>query len=220
LSYAALAMLVHDFKVPLSTVALDTRLLLRQLDDGDHDDMVRAISRVLLNVDYLDRMVHELIEAARLEDGRLALHREPTELRELVETIVKRWGVALKRERIIIEALEQAVVHVDSLRVERVLANLLHNALVYSPKDSRVVVRIHALSSVARVTIRNVRTELSSELASQLDGCGMFSTSDGGRGSGLGLWISRQIVDAHGGRLGVSFPSDDGFEVYVELPMR
>jgi hypothetical protein len=63
LSFSELAQLVHDFKSPLSLVALETQVLQTQLDDGAHVEMVHAITRVLLNLDYIDRMVHDLIDS-------------------------------------------------------------------------------------------------------------------------------------------------------------
>lgn len=220
LSYADLAMLVHDFKVPLSLVTLETQVLQEQLDDGAHVDMVRAISRVLRNVGFIERLVHELIDASTIEAGRFEVRRRPTELRDLVEGVVARWGDTPDRARVAVEAQGRIVALIDSLRVERVFANLLHNALVYSPERSPIMVKIRTLANIARVSVHDAAHRIPPhELDGLFDHYRIFAADYRSHGSALGLSISKQIIEAHGGRLGVTSSDHDGSEYFVELPL-
>src|SRR5262245_50210639 len=69
LSFAELAHVVHDFKSPLSVVTLETQVLQRQLDDGGHVEMVNATARMLLNLDYIDRLVQDLVDSCAIDAG-------------------------------------------------------------------------------------------------------------------------------------------------------
>ncbi len=213
----ALAQLVHDFKGPLSLAALDTQLLLAQLDDGHHVEMVQAIKRVLLNLDYVERMVHDLIDTSAIDGDRFELRRRPTELRELLENVIAR---VPHRERIVLEARECVSLELDALRLERVIANLVQNALVYSARDSQVLVRLEVSRELARVSVCDHGPGIArGELAHVFEPFRRAATSYMHDGSGLGLYVSKQIVEAHGGRIGVQSTVGVGSIFYLELPV-
>jgi len=220
LTFAELAQLVHDFKGPLSLVALETQVLQAQLDDGAHIEMVDSIARVLLNINYIDRMVHDLIDSCALDTGHFKLHRVPTELRSLVESVARRMAALRDHDRIVVEAHQRVTLAIDALRIERVIANLVHNALAYSPEDTRVVVGLESGKGVARVSVRDTGPGIShEELAYVFDEYRRASTGFTHDGSGLGLFVSKQIVEAHGGRIGVDSMPGLGSEFYFELPL-
>jgi signal transduction histidine kinase len=218
LSFSDLVQLVHDFKAPLSLVALETQVLQSQLDDGAHVEMVHAMTRVLLNVDYIDRMVHDLIDSCAFDVGHFALHRTPTELLDLVEGVTQRMAAARDHGRLVLEAEHRITLNIDALRIERVTANLIHNALAYS-QGSRVIVKLETMARTARVSVRDTGPGIApDELDRVFDAFGRAASAAGCEGSGLGLFVSKQIIDAHGGRIGVDSKPGLGSEFYFELP--
>ncbi len=220
LTFAELAQLVHDFKGPLSLVALETQVLQAQLDDGDHVEMVGSIARVLLNLNYIDRMIHDVIDSCALDSGHFTLHRTPTELRTLVEGVARRMAALRDHDRIAVAAHHRVTLAIDALRIERVIANLVHNALAYSPEDTQVVVALETSGGMARVSVRDRGPGIArDELAHVFDEYRRASTGHAHEGSGLGLFVSKQIVEAHGGRIGVDSVPGLGSEFYFELPI-
>jgi signal transduction histidine kinase len=221
LTLSELAQLVHDFKGPLSLVALETQVLQKQLlDDGAHVDMVDAMARVLLNVDYIDRMVHDLIDSCALDAGHFELHRTSTDLRDLLERVTSRMATSRDAGRIALHAKVSAILRIDALRIERVVANLLQNALTYSPVEAQVAVRLETSRSIARVSVRDGGPGLARhELARVFDEYQRSSGSYLHDGSGLGLYVSKKIVNAHGGYIGVTSTPGAGSEFYFVLPL-
>jgi signal transduction histidine kinase len=221
LSYAELAQLVHDFKTPLSLVALETQVLQSQLDDGAHVDMVHAITRVLLNLDYIDRMMHDVIDSCAIDAGHFEIHRAPTDLWLLLETVTTRMATTRDRHRIVLERSDSLTIKIDSLRIERVVANLVHNALKYSAEDTRVFVRMSSGNGVARVSVSDAGPGISRDEVEHLfEEYRRSSAAHVHDSSGLGLYVSKRIVEAHGGRIGVNTATGLGSEFYFELPIR
>ena len=219
LTFSDLSQLVHGFKGPLSLVALETQVLQRQLDDGGHVDMVHAITRVLLNVDYIDRMVHDLIDSCALDAGHFELRRAPTDLRDLLTNVTKRMAVSKDRSRIGLEAPRTAILRLDAMRIERVVANLIQNALIQSPEDTRVFVKLDTSRSVVRVSVRDSGSGIARDKLERIfDEYHRSTSAYLHDGSGLGLFVSKQIVEAHGGYIGVESTRGSGSEFYFALP--
>ena len=221
LTFSQLAQLAHDLKGPLSRVALETQVLESQLDDGDHVEMVHGIHRMLRNIDYLDRMVHDLIDSCALDGNRFTLHRKPTELCELLESVALQLAASTDRGRIVMDVRERVIVDIDALRIERVVANLLENALTYSLHGSLVVVRMEVAHGRVRVSVRDSGPGISTdEIGRIFDQYRRGLGTQAREGYGLGLFVSKQIVEAHGGLIGVRSAPGDGSEFYFELPLQ
>lgn len=218
MSYAELAHVVHDLKSPLSVVVLETLLLRRKLDDGAHAEMMETITRMLLNIDYIDRMVQDLIDSCAFDAGQLELHRIPTDLRLLVESVAARMTSSRDRGRIVVDAPESVVVRVDALRIERVVANLVSNALKYTPRSARVVIRLE-VSPAPRISVTDSGPGVPGDEAQYIfDEHRRGSGAHAHDGNGLGLYVSKRIVEAHGGRIGVFSLPGVGSQFYFELP--
>jgi signal transduction histidine kinase len=210
-----LAQIVHDLKDPLTTISLECRLLDAVLDDGAK--VRRAIDRILRNVQYLDRMVQDLLDMTALDAGSFEIHRTPTELCSLLEDVVERMA---SHGRVFLDARERVTMQIDDLRIERVVANLLQNAIKYSPACTGIVVRLEPIAGGARVSVIDGGPGLSPEEATVVfDRYRRASTSSAHAGYGLGLYVSKQIITAHGGRIGVDTTRGVGSRFFFELPV-
>jgi signal transduction histidine kinase len=136
------AQIVHDLKNPLSLIALETDLLDHKLEAGDHVDVKYTVARILHNVAFLDRMVQDLLDLCSLEAGHFVLRPAPTEMRSLIESVIDRIVTGRDRASVCLEASEPVTLEIDDLRIERVIANFLTNALKYAPQATGIVVRL------------------------------------------------------------------------------
>ena len=210
-----LAQIVHDLKNPLSTIGLEACLLKEIVPEGGQRD---AVARIAHNVNFLDRLVQDLLDSCSVEAGKFELHRRPTELRTLLEQTIERVVATRDRHRVFLEARDSIVLAIDDLRIERVVANLLGNALAYSPRSAGVVIRLVLEADHVRVAVIDAGPGMSPTEA-QVVFEKYRRGSAPGAGSGLGLHVSKVIVEAHGGRIGVASVRGAGSQFYFELPI-
>lgn len=214
------AEIVHDLKSPLSTIALEAYLLDDKIARGDPSDMRGMLARITYNVEFLDRMVHDLLDLCSLGAGRLELRRKPTELRMLLAQVIARVVPSRDRERVVLQADEPLTASVDELRIQRVVANLVQNALKYAPRSSGIFVRLAAVNGGIRISVSDAGPGIKpAEIGHIFDRFRRASSAGDHEGSGLGLHVSKRIVEAHGGRIAVTSVPGGGSRFFFELPM-
>jgi NtrC-family two-component system sensor histidine kinase KinB len=200
-----LALISHDLRAPLTSVQAAAQLLQRKLSRDDNVDSayVKRTTSIVANARRMNAMIHELLESSRLESGTMTLKKCPIAIVPLLREIEDRLGSSRVRVQTVPADLAQEV-SVDSERIERVLTNLITNALKYSPRTTPVVVRVEARDGATIVSVVDQGEGIPPEELSRL-----FQRFTRGRagpkadvaGLGLGLYIARLIVEAHGGRL-------------------
>jgi signal transduction histidine kinase len=216
-----LAQIVHDLKNPLASIAIEAELLDSRIARGDRRETAKSIDRITQNVMFLDRMIYDLMDACTLANGEFNLRRTRFDLRQLVGAVVDRSVPWIDRHRVFVDANEPIMVIGDQLRIERVIGNLLDNALKYSPSSSAIVVSLlHDLQRMARVTVTDGGAGMSpAEIAFIFEPYRRASTSAGRPGNGLGLFVSTRIVEAHGGRIEVESTQGSGSSFSFLLPI-
>ncbi|HSD88040.1 MAG TPA: HAMP domain-containing sensor histidine kinase [Kofleriaceae bacterium] len=212
-----LAEIVHDMKSPLATIGLEASLLAEQLLRCDRTAGLRSLEHIHHNVEYLDRLIHDLLDMGR--KGPLPLYREPVEIRGLIESVLDRIITAHDRPRVRLDAPSAQTLVIDAHRIERVLANLVDNALKYTPSPGRVIVRLETGGGIACVSVIDEGPGLHpDEIATVFDRYRRASTSRGRKGCGLGLYVSKKIISAHGGRMDVDSIRGVGSRFSFQLP--
>ena len=218
LPHAEVARIVHDFKTPLATILLETELLEHKLTRAEIGDARRAIDRIARNTEYLGRMAMDLLDLCNFEGGHFELRRESTDVRALLRHVIERVVSTRDTDRVVLEVGSSATVLLDDLRIERVIANLLENALKYAPKDSRIAVRLVVSALSTEISVCDAgRTLSDDEMTSVFDEYKRGSQVKGQEGSGLGLYVSKRIVEAHGGTISVE-RAGDGTRFFFTLP--
>jgi signal transduction histidine kinase len=216
----AIEQIVHDLKNPLGNIALETCLLDETAVEHAHHELRPGLARITRNVAFLERMVQDLLDAATIASGHFEIHRRPTELRALLERIVERIVSTRDRDRVALEAPCPVTLSLDELRIERVVANLVHNALKYTPRGSPVAIRLDVVHGHARVSVSDAGPGMTAAEASFVfEKYRRAASAHAFEGSGLGLHVSKQIVEAHAGTIGVDSTVGVGSRFHFELPM-
>ena len=214
-----LAHVVHDLKNPLSSIALEIELLATTEPHSSDDTLSISIERMRRNVWFLDRLVYNLVDLCSLADDRLGLCRRECDLGSLVAAVVDRVVAARVRQRVIVEREEECAAMIDPLRIERVVANLIDNALKYTPANGTIVARTTRDASHCEVSVCDTGPGLSAdELATLFEPYRRGRNALGREGTGLGLYVSKRLVEAHGGVIGVESIRGLGTRFFFRLP--
>lgn len=208
----------HELRSPLTSVRGYTSLLLKRWGDFTDDDKRMMLQQIDRDARRISRMIGELLDISRLEGGRLALHRAEVDLAQLVDDVidaVRRQWPALDVDREVAAGLHD--VWADGDKVRQVLTNLLENACKYSDPTG-VVVRASRIGADVVVEVADRGPGIPpADLPLLFQ---QFFRSSEGRpsGTGLGLWISRGIIEAHGGRLTADSTVQGGSTFRFTLP--
>jgi two-component system sensor histidine kinase KdpD len=216
LKTALLRAVSHDLRSPLTAILASADALASPgLELGD-DDRLGLAETIRAEATRLDRVVEQLLDLSRLEAGAVEPHRELWHVDELVSQSLAGLGAEAARVQVEIGP-DTPPVEVDAAQVERVLANLIDNALHYSPTRSGVLVRAEHGSTELRLHVIDSGPGLPAEERDALFQPFSRGTASG-RGSGLGLAIARGFAEANGGRL---WAQDDpaGGHLVLSLPL-
>lgn len=216
------AFVVHDLKSPLAMIFAATEMVQRKVG-GDAADKLQVVQRAASN---MQRMVRNLLEIARSEDGRLLARPTDCDVRVLVEELVHsfrglrgEWHEAIAFETKY--RLDESRVWTDGELLRRVLENLLDNALRYSPADGRIVVEVARVGRDLELVVRDQGPGIPEEHRARI--FEMYVRLDEQNpervGHGLGLVFCRLALEAQGGRLWVEDGVDGGAAFHARLPV-
>ena len=208
----------HELRSPLTSVKGYTSLLLNRWDRISDDQKKMMLGQVHHDADRVTRLVTELLDISRLETGRLHLRRQLVDVVELIQTVVGKLGMEYADlDCQLVFPDDFPSVYADPDKLEQVITNLVENAAKYASPlgmrvegtvaDTHIVVAVHDRGEgIPADDLPRVFTK--------------FFRRDHGKptGSGLGLWISRGLVEAHGGRLTATSNEGQGSVFSFTLP--
>jgi len=219
-----LATASHELRTPITVLSGQAQLALRRLTRQGHLEPKRAVRTFEAINDQaakLARLVGQLLDLSRLEAGKLRLEPETTDLAGLVEQAVRNARDWSDQHPISFDGPPSLRANADTLRFEQVLTNLLDNAIKYSPDDAEV--EVHLLRSPdgnVELAVRDHGVGIPPDKRDQIFERFYQAHGDGYQsGMGLGLHISREIVELHGGQIRAEFPDDGGTRFVVSLPL-
>jgi two-component system sensor histidine kinase KdpD len=217
---ALLRTVSHDLRTPLASIKASVSGLRQPGADYSEEDRAELLAAIEEEADRLTRLVSDLLDASRLEAGALVPDRRPHDLAELIDTAVRRLEPRLGNRPLTIEIPETLPpVAYDYTQVDRIITNLLENALVHTPANSPLEIRVRAAADEIRVEVTDHGPGVPPEDRERL-----FRSFErgrtGGRGTGLGLAIARGFVEAHGGRIWIESAPGGGARFVFTLPQR
>jgi signal transduction histidine kinase len=220
---AFIAIAAHELKTPITSLRLATELFNRNVARGmaPSDPALRdSLVTVEQQSHRLSRLVNELLDSARVRSGHLVLDRAATDVVEAVRRVVTVARGTTTRHEIVLTAPARLEVVLDQLRLEQVVGNLLDNAIKFSPHGGPIEVDLTGdAQGGLRLTVSDHGVGVLREHRHQIfDRFYKVNATDRRAGLGLGLYVSREIVELHGGRIVAEFPESGGTRMIVSIP--
>lgn len=210
-----LAMATHELRNPLTSIQANAQILQRRAAYSE-----RAVDAILSQSARLGRLVDDLLLASQIEADRLDLRLGETELVAEVRMLAE--SLAPGRSTVRVEdGSEAVIVRADRERLGQVISNLITNAVKYSPEDSEITVRLSTDEGTVSIAVADCGVGIPPDAIPHLFErfYRVAGTQLRAPGIGLGLYISRRIVEAHGGRITVKSAQDKGSTFTVTLPV-
>jgi len=211
----------HDLRNPLTAIMGLSSLLWKSLDKKELQADAEAAESITRNARRMNSMIQDLVDSVRLDAGVFELHRERTEVSALLSGLDEVVGTADYQSRLRIECPEGLPpINADRERLERAILNLVSNGLKYSPTDCPVWVKVKRRDGKLTISVVDQGAGINSEDRKHLFER-FYRTATGRKagGLGLGLFIVKQIVEAHGGQLRVDSEVGKGSTFSIEIPI-
>jgi signal transduction histidine kinase len=224
-----IATAAHELRGPLTALVGYAEMLKEQQTGKGGAELaewqMEALQIIAHDTMFIANLTSELLDVTRIQAGQLELHRYQANLVALVQRVAKRLRNATQSHELSVEAAAPRMyVSIDVQRIEQVVANLLSNAIKYSPEGGKI-----------RVTIRSDQERGVAELAVQDQGIGIPESqhagifnrffraenalASGAEGAGLGLYLCKELVRLHHGRIWFESRAGQGSTFYVSLPL-
>lgn len=213
-----IALASHELKTPLTTI----KGYLQVLGQKETDKMSSLfLSKALYQVNKLNALVEDLLNMSRMESGKLEFNLELFDLKDLLEDIAETFGYSVRSHKIIIDLDEKpAMVKADRQRMEQVVNNLVGNAIKYSPGADKVYLRLKVTGQKVQVFVKDEGIGLTPEQQKQLfNRYYRAENTQGISGLGLGLYLTKQIIDRHGGSIVATGEPGKGSEFSFSLDL-
>lgn len=216
----------HELKTPLASLKLQTQLRKRSVAKGDYSDFAHAkLSELCADderqVERLSHLVDNMFDVAKITSGNFDLQIDECHLNEMILQTVKRMGPLLTNHGIQWEFSASADVRGqwDRLRLEQVLTNFLSNACKFAP-GKPVKVSLTKTNKAILIAVEDRGPGVAPQVIETIfNPFSRVKPGNRANGLGLGLYISKQIVDAHGGKIHIENNQDCGARFVVELPV-
>jgi signal transduction histidine kinase/HAMP domain-containing protein len=219
------AMIVHDLRSPLSTIISIADMMKNGLLGDLNDDQKDWTDRIKTNATGLVELVSDFLDVSKLESGRIGLTRVPTDITELLRKAVENFGPLARSKNIVLSCQPDPLpaVQADPRRLDQILNNLVSNALKFTGEGGSIQIHAqhdHRNGILVRVQDTGVGIP-ANEIANLFQ---KYQQSTSGKtseqkGTGLGLVISKMIVEAHGGKIWVESEEGKGTKFTFTLPV-
>ena len=218
-----LSLASHELKTPLTSLMGNAQLLQRGLVGEVADRERRKLDAIIRQGHRLHLLTDQLLDSSRLQYGQLSIERAALDLSALVERVVEEARATTTSHRLeVYGATEPVIVHGDALRLEQVLQNLIGNAIKYSPQGDRVVVTVAHDTAEAWVSVTDfgigIPKAAQEHLFDRFYRAPNATSAGTISGLGIGLYVVREIVKQHEGRVDVASEVAGGSTFTVYLP--
>lgn len=216
-----LSLAAHELKTPITTLKLISQAHIAKFKRYGSDqiklDELELIDREL---ERLTQLINDILDDSRIDNGKLYLNFEQTNLKKLISNVVKKMGYLTKKHKIVfIKPREKIIVFADQQRIEQVLVNLISNAIKYSKESTIIEIGTEIENRRALIWVKDEGVGIPKLLQRKIFDRYYQVKEKEGRGFGIGLYITKQIVKLHKSKIWVDSRENAGSKFYFTLPL-
>lgn len=221
-----LYMLVHDIRSPLTVIKGTADILLNESENIDKKEKSALLNQVQDISDKLLLLVSDILDLSKMQSGKFKLIKSSCDLNENINKVVKSYSLMASKNNIIIKTnLDKDIPHVtiDSEKIQRVLTNLISNAIKYTPEEGTIQVSSYIDKDRVNVCVSDTGIGISDEMKHKLftkfvQGTKTFQSRKSSS-SGLGLNVSKSIINLHKGKIWIEDNKPKGSKFIFSIPL-
>lgn len=211
--------IAHELRSPLTSVKGFSSTLVKRWDKFTDEQKLQFVETINADADRMSRIVSEVLDLARLETGRFELHATGVELLPLVEKAATHHATLPGADRVKVEVPEGLKAWADPDRLGHVLSNMVENAVKFSDEGPITISAARADDGMVEITVTDEGVGIEPErLDAVFSGPAPVGQRATPSGTGLGLYLSRRLMEAHGGSIAVESELEKGSKFTIRLP--
>ncbi len=214
-----IAFVIHELRNPLSNIVLFNSLIEQTIEDNDKENAEEFLKKSKENTERLKLLIQELYDATKAGSGNLQFNKSTFNFDDLVQEVVEAVQLAHSRHIIKKEGNINLEIYADRDRINQVLSNYLLNAIKYSPEAGKVDVELSVENGNVVVAVTDYGQGVTEDKIPQF--FERYSRADDSKkieGLGLGLFLCKQIINAHNGRVWIKSKINEGSTFYFSIP--
>lgn len=214
-----IGMVSHELKTPLTSVNIYLQLLSRKAAKADDSFLQKAYSQSLKQIKYMTDLINGFLDVSRLESAKLHIEKKEFSLSDLFDEVFEDYKLQYPTHQISFQASQPLIINGDRLKIAQVINNLVGNAVKYSQSGTEIKVKYALSGENIRVTVSDQGKGIKSENLKKLFDRYYRVEQEGNiSGFGIGLYLSAEIIKAHGGKIWAESEFGKGSSFYFELP--
>jgi signal transduction histidine kinase len=216
-----LSIVSHELRTPLTTIRGGSTMLLRDAERLDEETKTDILTDMSQESNRLAILIENMVQLAHIRAGRLTMETEPVHVRSAIDGAIAAERQQLGERECLVDCAPGLVAAADPRSLDQVLRNLLHNAMKYSPDGSPIDIQATGDGAMVTIAVRDYGIGIpEADLPHVFERFRRAGTVEARRipGMGLGLYLCRELIEAHGGRIWIESPSGGGTSVAFSLP--
>jgi PAS domain S-box-containing protein len=217
-----IGMASHELKTPLTSLSALAQVLNKKLAGNTDPFVPSALEKINVQIRKMTSMINGFLNISRLESGKLAIIKHPFELNALVVDIIAEVKLTATSHELVFQPINNIVIHADHDKIGSVISNLLSNAVKYSPKGKYINIKAEMKDMEVHVSVQDEGMGIKPEDIDNLfDRYYRVSTEHTRHisGFGIGLYLSAEIINGHGGKIWVESDKGVGSTFHFKLPL-
>jgi PAS domain S-box-containing protein len=210
----------HELKTPITSLKASLQMLTRMKEKPNATLFPKLLDQAARSMDKISELIDDLLNVSKMNQGQVGLKKEWFKVSELLEKSSDHVGSILRHE-LVMEGELELMVFADEHRMEQVIVNLVNNAIKYAPESYRIFMKVEKLGEFARISVKDTGPGIQADKIPHLFDRYYRADASGKQvsGLGLGLYISADIVQRHGGQIGVDSELGTGSTFWFTLPL-